>query len=205
MGADNTVFPQAVLGGPAQDRSYQGEATLLQIGNANIFREGVSIHRGTVKGGGRTCVGSSCLIMANAHVAHDCVLEDHVVLTTGTVLGGHVHVGTSVACGGQVAVAPFADLGRLSYIAGGARVEQDVPPFMIAAGDRARIRGVNRIGLRRAGIPEGSQLALKKAYCHLFRGRQPLAVALDTLPRVLAGDEYVTELVTYLRMRRSGP
>jgi UDP-N-acetylglucosamine acyltransferase len=203
IGSDNIVFPQAVLGCPAQDRSYQGEATELRIGDKNIFREGASVHRGTIKGGGCTCIGSGCLIMANAHVAHDCLLEDHVVLTTGTVLGGHVHVGSLVTCGGLVAVAPFARLGRLSYIAGGARVERDVPPFVIASGDRARVRAINRVGLRRAGVPEESQCALKKAFRHLFLGHESLAVALDTLPSVLAGDVYVAELAAHLGERRS--
>lgn len=197
LGADNQVFPSATLGAAPQDRSYSGEPTELVIGAGNVFREGVTVHRGTVKGGGITRIGSECLLMAGAHVAHDCVLGDRVVLTNNTVLGGHVIVEEGVTCGGHVAVAPFVRLGRLSFAAGGACIEHDVPPFVIVAGDRARVRALNVVGLRRAGVPDASMRALKSAFRHVFRGKAPRRVAVETLST--AGDPYVEELVVFLR------
>src|SRR6185369_9789625 len=111
-----------------------GQATRLTVGDGNVFREHVTVHRGTVKGGGDTRIGSHCLLMVGAHVAHDCIVEDCVVLTNQCALGGHVRVGRAAVCGGMVAVAPFVRLGRACFVAGGAMVERDVPPFVIAAG-----------------------------------------------------------------------
>jgi UDP-N-acetylglucosamine acyltransferase len=198
LGPDNQLFPSATLGAPPQDRSYAGEPTRLVIGSGNVFREGVTVHRGTVKGAGVTRIGSGCLLMAGAHVAHDCTLADRVVLTNHTVLGGHVVVEEAVTCGGHVAVAPFVRLGRLCFAAGGACIEHDVPPFVIVSGDRARVRTLNVVGLRRAGVPEVSTAALRQAFKHVFRGGIPRSVALQTLDAALARDAYVAELVGFL-------
>lgn len=200
LGAHNTVYPCATLGAPPQDRTYRGEPTLLSIGDNNVFREGTTVHRGTVKGAGRTCIGSDGLFMANAHVAHDCSLGDRVVITTGAVLGGHVVVGDGATLGGQVAIAPFVRIGRLSFVAGGACVERDVPPFLTAAGDRARIRAYNRVGLVRAGVPEVSVRAIKTAFYHLYKRGEPLSIALESLPEALALDPYVAELSEFVRV-----
>jgi UDP-N-acetylglucosamine acyltransferase len=198
LGADNQLFPTATIGAAPQDRSYAAEPTQVIIGSGNVFREGVTVHRGTIKGVGVTRVGSGCLLMAGAHVAHDCVLQDRVVLTNGTVLGGHVMAEEGVTCGGHVAVAPFVRLGRLCFAAGGACIERDVPPFVIVAGDRARVRALNVVGLRRAGVPELSIRALKRAFVHLFRAQVPRRLALETLDEALARNEYVGELVAFL-------
>ncbi|MBN1606976.1 MAG: acyl-ACP--UDP-N-acetylglucosamine O-acyltransferase [Polyangiaceae bacterium] len=199
LGPDNQLFPAATLGAPPQDRSYAGEPTRLEIGSRNVFREGVTVHCGTVKGAGVTRIGSGCLLMAGAHVAHDCVLEDRVVLTNHTVLGGHVVVEEAVTCGGHVAVAPFVRLGRLCFAAGGACIEHNVPPFVIVSGDRARVRALNVVGLRRAGVPEASMRALKDAFKQVFGGKVPRRVALETLDEALVRDEYVAELVAFVR------
>ena len=199
LGPDNQLFPTATLGAPPQDRSYAGETTRLVVGSGNVFREGVTVHRGTVKGAGVTRIGSGCLLMAGAHVAHDCVLADRVVLTNNTVLGGHVVVEEAVTCGGQVAVAPFVRLGRLCFAGGGACIEHDVPPFVTVSGDRARVRTLNVVGLRRAGVPDASLRALRDAFKHVFGGKVPRRVALETLDEALVRDEYVAELVAFLR------
>ena len=198
LGANNTVYPYATLGTAPQDRTYDGEPTSLWVGDGNVFREGSTVHRGTLKGARKTSIGSGCWIMAGAHVAHDSVLADRVVITTGTVLGGHVTVGAGATLGGQVAVAPFVRIGRLSFVAGGARVEQDVPPFLTVAGDRARVRAINRVGLERAGVAEQSVRALKKAFWHLYRRSEALSVALDSMPEGVGEDELVAELVRFL-------
>jgi UDP-N-acetylglucosamine acyltransferase len=181
LGARNVVHPFAVLGGDPQERTYAGEATLLEIGDGNTFREHVTVHRGSVKGGGVTRLGSGSLFMAGVHVAHDCVLGDRLELANAVLLGGHVSLGDGVVIGGAAAVGPFLRVGERAFVAAGAMVEHDVPPFVIAAGDRARVRALNRVGLSRAGIPAPSRAALDRAFRAIFRGPVPRAAAAAEL------------------------
>jgi UDP-N-acetylglucosamine acyltransferase len=199
LGARNLVHPFAVLGSPPQDRGHRGEPTSLEIGDDNVIREHVTIHRGTVKGGGLTRVGSRCLLMVGVHVAHDVHLGDNLVLTNGTLLGGHVVVGDYAVTGGHVAVAPFMHVGESAFLAGGAMVESAVPPFVIASGDRARVRALNRVGLERRGVPERSRVALKKAFRLLFRSGQPRALAASCVDDELGADPYVAKLIAFVR------
>jgi UDP-N-acetylglucosamine acyltransferase len=198
LGANNRVFPHAVLGAPPQDRSYAGEPTRLEIGDGNEFREHVTVHRGTLKGGGVTRVGSRCLLMAGAHVAHDCQLGNEVVLTNLATLGGHVTVGDNAVCGGLSAVAQYVRLGRACFLAGGAMVEKDVPPFVIAAGDRARVRALNQVGLERLGVPDPSRRALRDAFRAIWRSREPRAAAIARLRDRSPRDPLVDELLDFL-------
>lgn len=171
IGANNTVYPFAALGGDPQHRDYcseQREKTALEIGDDNVIREGVTVHRGTVEAGGMTRVGSGCLLMAGAHVAHDVVLDDGVVLTNAVLLGGHVRVATRAVIAGGAAIAPFVRVGESCFVAGNAMVERDVPPFLIAAGDRATLRAVNTVGLERRGVPTESVRAICRAFQHIF-------------------------------------
>lgn len=202
LGARNRIHAFATLGAPPQDKSWLGEPSTLEIGDDNCFREQVTVHRGTQRGGGVTRIGSRCLLMVGAHVAHDCQLGSDVVLTNLATLGGHVQLESNVVCGGHVAVAPFSRIGRGAFLAGGAMVEHDVPPFVIAAGDRARVRAVNKVGLRRMGVPEVHRAALERAFRLLFRSGEPRALALDAAERELGDDPYVAELVVFLRRAR---
>lgn len=188
LGQNNEVFPYAVLGGAPQDKSYRGEPTRLVVGDDNVFREHVTVNRGTAKEAGVTTIGSGGLFMAGAHVAHDCVVGDGVILGNGTLLAGHVKVLDHVVTGGGVAVQPFVRLGQIAFLAGGAMVERDVPPFVIVAGDRARVRGLNKVGLARQGVPPESVRALRAAYLAVFARRVNPDVALTA--NVLA-DAYV--------------
>jgi UDP-N-acetylglucosamine acyltransferase len=201
IGRRNRVHPHATLGAPPQDKSWAGEPTLLVIGDDNQFREGVTAHRGTAKGGGSTTIGSRCLLMVGVHVAHDCHLADGVTLTNYTSLGGHVAVGERVVLGGHVAVAPFVHLGELCFAAGGAMIERDVPPFVTVAGDRARVRGLNRVGLERAGVPEASRAALESAYRMIWRSRAPIAEGVRIAEAELGQDPYVRRLLDALTSR----
>jgi UDP-N-acetylglucosamine acyltransferase len=196
LGARSVVHPFAVLGGPPQDRRYAGEPTRLVIGERNVFREHVTAHRGTAHGGGVTRIGSGGLFMAGAHVAHDVQVGDSVTLANGTLLGGHVSVGDHAVTGGQVAIAPFVRVGSRAFLAGGAMVERDVPPFVIAAGDRARVRALNKVGLERSRVPEASRAALEKAFRAIFRSGAPRRQAAEAL----AGDEdpFVRELAQFI-------
>lgn len=198
LGSDNLIFPYATLGAAPQDRTFAGEPTRLVIGSACVFREQVTVHRGTMKGAGVTTLGSRCLLMVGAHVAHDCELADDVVLTNLTTLGGHVVVERGAVCGGQVAVAPYVRLGELCFVAGGARVEYDVPPFTIAQGDRARVRALNQVGMTRASVPEVSQAALKQAFKIIFGKRVPRVEGLKHATHELGSDPYVARLVAFL-------
>jgi UDP-N-acetylglucosamine acyltransferase len=175
LGVNNVVHPFAVLGGEPQDRRHAGEETTLEIGSDNVFREHVTVHRGSEHGGGVTRVGSHGLFMASAHIAHDCQVGDAVILANATLLGGHVTLGAHVVTGGGVALAPFVRVGERAFLAGGAMVERDVPPFTIAAGDRARVRALNKVGLRRSGVPEDSIARLEGAFVAIFR-KGPRAV-----------------------------
>jgi UDP-N-acetylglucosamine acyltransferase len=201
IGSRCLIHPHAVIGGAPQDRSYRGEPTSLEVGDDCVFREQVTVHRGTLKGGGTTRIGSRCLLMAGAHVAHDCQLGDDVLLTNLTTLGGHVRVENNVVCGGQVAVAPFVLLGRGCFVAGGAMVERDVPPFVIAAGDRARVRALNRVGLERTGVPSASRLALRRAFRTIWMSSERFAVGLAQADERYGSDPYVRQLVEFVRER----
>lgn len=202
LGENNRIFPHATLGAPPQDRSWHGEATRLEIGDQNVFREQVTVHRGTEKGGGVTRIGSRSLFMVGAHVAHDCRVGDDVVMTNLATLGGHVEVQHNAVLGGLVAVAPFVRLGRSCFVAGGAKVERDVPPFTIAAGDRARVRGLNRVGLSRSGIPDASGQALGRAYRIIWRSGQPMSLGVAAARAELGDDPFVAELCAFLEQRR---
>ena len=180
LGVDNVVHPFAVLGGAPQDRRHGGEVTRLEIGDGNVFREHVTVHRGTTHGGGVTTIGSHGLFMVGVHVAHDCHVGDAVILANATLLGGHVTLGARVVTGGGVALVPFVRVGERAFLAGGAMVERDVPPFLIAAGDRARVRALNKVGLRRSGVPEASIARLESAFVAIFR-RGPRALAAAAL------------------------
>lgn len=197
MGAGNVVHPFAALGGAPQDRSYRGEPTALHIGDGNEFREHVTVHRGTTKDRGLTRIGHQGLFMAGCHVAHDAQVGDHVTLANATLLGGHVVVGDHVATGGHSAIQPFVRLGESCFLAGGAMVERDVPPFVIAAGDRARIRALNRVGLARRGVPPTSMEALDGAFRLLFGRSLTRAEALARLAGT--SDPWVRRLVDFLR------
>lgn len=165
------VFAFAVVGAAAQDRrTAPDDAHRLECGAENIFREGVTVSRGTEHGGGLTRLGDGNLLMTHSHVGHDCLLGDHNTLANGVSLAGHVEVGNRVTFGGHAAVHQFARIGDLALVAANAMVSRDVPPYCIAAGDRATARGLNSTGLRRAGLDADTRLALKRAFREIMRG-----------------------------------
>ena len=168
MGADNVVYPFATIGGTPQDRKYRGEETWCEIGDRNHIREQVTIHRGTATGGGRTVIGNNNLLMVGVHVAHDCKIADEVTLANAVLLAGHVHVGTGATIGGNAAFHHFVTVGTASLVGGLARVTKDVPPYLIAEGSPARIRGHNQIQMTRRGVASTSIEAIRTCYRKLF-------------------------------------
>jgi len=169
IGARNVFHPFAVVGGPPQDLSFKGETVSLEIGDENVFRECVTLNRGTAKGGGVTRIGNRNLLMAYCHVAHDCVLEDEIVIANAVEMGGHCRIEQGVGIGGLAAIHHFVTIGRWAFVGGLSGLHHDVPPYTIVEGNSARVRGLNLVGLRRRGLPPDRIDALKKAFKTLFR------------------------------------
>lgn len=177
VGEDCRFLPHSFVGTEPQDLKFKGEKTRVEIGARTTVRECATIHRGT-SAAGVTKVGSDCLIMAYAHVAHDCVLADHVILANGATLAGHVEVGLGAFFGGLCAVHQFVHIGTGAMIGGGSMVANDVPPFCLTHGDRAKIMSLNVVGLRRRGLSREGFSILKGAYQTLFHLGLGLAEAV---------------------------
>ncbi|MCF6157797.1 MAG: acyl-ACP--UDP-N-acetylglucosamine O-acyltransferase [wastewater metagenome] len=169
LGKNNIVYPNAVLGAEPQDLKYHGESTSLLLGDSNVIREGVTINIGTACGGGKTIIGNANFFMAYAHIAHDCVIENNVLLANGVLLGGHVTIERCAKLMGLVGIQPFVTIGQYAYVGGHSRIVQDVPPYVIIEGHPAKIRQVNTIGLEREGFSKEKIEEIKKAFRILFR------------------------------------
>src|SRR5580658_1635373 len=194
LGPGNVVHPFAVIGGEPQVRRQAGGRAVLRVGRNNVFREHVTIHGGTE--GGATVVGSDNLFMVGAHVAHDAQVGSQVVLANATQLAGHVVVEDWVTFGGLSGVAQHVRVGESAFVAAAAACERDVPPFVVVQGDRARVRGVNVVGLRRRGVPDESIRALKHAARELWMSRSTREQVLRALAKET--DPYVVRLVRSL-------
>jgi UDP-N-acetylglucosamine acyltransferase len=181
IGADNRILQFASLGDAPQDKKYQGEPTRLEIGDRNIFRENCTANRGTTHDQGVTRIGSDNLFMAYSHVAHDCVVGSNTVFANCAALGGHVEIGDWVILGGLTAVHQFTKIGAHAFLAGGAIVTRDVPPYVMVAGNPAAPHAVNAEGLRRRGFSEPQIRNIRDAYRVLYRSELKLAEALARL------------------------
>ncbi len=175
IGADNLFHTGCVIGDAPQDLKYQNEPTRLRIGDGNVFREFVTVHR-SAKMDGETVVGSHNLLMVNSHVAHNATLGNHVILANGALLGGHVQVEDRAFISGNCLVHQFVRIGTLAMMQGGSAISMDLPPFMMARGDNG-ICGLNTVGLRRAGYSKEERQDLKRLYHQLFRSQTNLAAA----------------------------
>jgi UDP-N-acetylglucosamine acyltransferase len=163
FGARNVVFPYAALGFRTQDLKYKGEPTLLEIGEGNTFREFCTVHRGTGPGE-KTFIGNNNLFLAYSHIAHNCVVGSHTIFSNNATLAGHVTVDDHAVISGLSAVHQFCRIGAHAIIGGCAKIVQDVPPYLIADGNPAQLRGVNQVGLERRGFSEADIKALRRAY-----------------------------------------
>jgi UDP-N-acetylglucosamine acyltransferase len=190
IGEGNVVHSFAVIGGAPQHKRDQGGPSRLVVGDANVIREHVTIHRGT--DGGTTRVGSHVLLMVSSHVAHDVTVGSHVTVANGVQLAGHSVVEDYATFGGLAGVAQFVRVGESAFVAAGAMVEREVPPFVIVQGDRARVRALNEVGLRRRGVPAESIAALAKAFRAIFASKLPLREAARAAD---VGDPFVAKLV----------
>ena len=203
LGNANEIFPFACIGKKTQDLKWKGGVTRLEIGDRNVFREGVTVHCAT-DDGDATVIGSDNLLLTHAHVAHDCILGNGIILSGFAGLAGHVIVEDNAILSGYVAVHQFCRIGRHSMIGGCCKVRQDIAPFMLADGDVATPVFINKIGLERHGISEESINALKQAYKIIFRETLPLADALAKVESELPQTPEVKHLVSFIRASERG-
>jgi UDP-N-acetylglucosamine acyltransferase len=205
FGRGNEFFPFACIGGKTQDLKYQGEPTYLEVCDHNVFREGVTVHRGTHENL-PTRIGSNNLLLAYCHVAHDCQLGNHIILSGGAGLAGHITVEDHAIVSGMAAVHQFCRIGRHAIIGGVAKVVQDVPPFMIVDGHPGVTRGLNVVGLQRRGFCEEDIKALKAAYKKLFLKKdQNLANAISSLKATHDADNpHVAHLIHFIEGSERG-
>ena len=169
IGEYNEIYQFTSIGEVPQDYKFGGEETKLIIGDRNKIREFATLNRGTVGGGGVTRIGNDCFILSYAHIAHDCIIEDNVLIVNCVQMGGHVHIGYHAVVGGLAALHQFIRIGAHSMIGGGSAVSQDVPPFTNVAGNHAILHGLNLVGMKRRGFSSESVAAIKKAYQIIFR------------------------------------
>jgi UDP-N-acetylglucosamine acyltransferase len=204
IGTDNHIFQFASIGDAPQDKKYQGEPTRLEIGDRNVFRECTTINRGTVTGHGVTRIGSDCLFMAYAHVAHDCIVGDKCIFSNATALAGHVEVDDWVILSGYSAVHQFCKIGAHVFLANNAAVTRDVPPFLMVAGAPAEPKGINAEGLKRRGFGPQQIANIKQAYRTLYRSQLKIAEATERLKELAAAAPELKLFVDFLpRVTRS--
>lgn len=199
VGEATRIFPFASIGHAPQDLKYKGEASRLEIGCRNIIREYATMNPGTVGGGLLTRIGSDCLFMVGAHVAHDCVIGDHVIMSNNATLGGHVELGEYAVLGGLSAVHQYVRVGKHAMIGGVSGVRRDVIPYGQAVGDVARLNGLNIVGLLRRGFPREQVHTLQKAYQMLFGGPGTFAERVDAVSRQFGEIEPIREILDFIR------
>jgi len=203
LGKENEAFPFACLGLKSQDLKWKGGITRTEIGDGNTFREHVTIHSATNEGG-VTRVGSNNHILAYSHVAHDVQVGNHVIMSNVATVAGHVVIEDHAVIGGLAAIHQFCRIGTLSMVGGCSKVVQDVPPFMIADGNPAQTRTINKVGLERRGLSEAAQAALKQAYKLLFREGLTISNAVAKIEAELPALAEIQHLVAFVRASERG-
>lgn len=204
IGPDNVFFPNATIGAEPQDLKYRGSPTSLDIGAGNTFRENVTVHLGTETGGGVTRLGNGGLYMAGVHVGHDSMLGNNLIIANNAMLGGHVMVEDNAVIGGGAGIAHMVTIGRQSMIGGLTRVVTDVPPFMIFEGNPGAVRGINVVGMQRAGFSSDQIDMVRDAYRTLYRRGTPIAQAIEQIEGRNGQDERVAHLIAFIRRSQQG-
>src|SRR6266403_4589093 len=202
-GARNKFYASCSIGQQTQDLKYQGEPTYLEIGNENTFREFVTISRSTTSEG-KTRIGSRGSFLAYSHIGHDCQVGDEVVFSNNGTLAGHVEVGDNAVMGGLTAVHQFCRIGRFAITGGCSKILQDVPPFMIADGNPAEIRGVNLVGLERKNFPAERVKLIKEAFRLIYRSKYNTGQAIEAIRKELPQTEEITQIVEFIEKSERG-
>jgi len=204
IGENCVIYPFTSIGLPPQDVKYKGEHTGIKIGNNNTIREYITIHRASVGGDGETRIGDNNFFMAYAHIAHDCKIGNYVIMANLATLAGHIVVEDHVVIGGLVAIHQFTRIGAYSMVGGFSGVGQDIPPYMIASGARAKLFGLNTIGLKRHGFSDSTISELKKAYKILFREKHTLKEAIKKIQEDLPFTDEIRLLIEFIQKNKRG-
>jgi UDP-N-acetylglucosamine acyltransferase len=199
IGRDNKIFQFASIGADPQDKKYAKEITRLEIGDRNTIREFASMHRGTIQDQSVTRIGNDNLFMAYTHVAHDCVIGNHVIMANGASLAGHVRLNNHAILGGFTLVHQFTQIGQYSFSAMGSSITQDIPPFVMVGGRPTEPHGINAVGMERNGIaPEDIRL-IKKAYKMIYKNSLRLEEAIEQMEAMAGDSKEVAEMILFLR------
>jgi len=203
VGRENKFYAYCSIGQQTQDLKYAGEPTHLEIGDGNTFREFCTVNRST-KGDGKTRVGNRGNFLAYSHIGHDCQVGDSVVFSNNGTLAGHVEVGDHAVMGGLTAVHQFCRIGRFAITGGCSKIVQDVPPFLIADGNPAEIRGINLVGLERKNFPPESVKQIKEAFRLIFRSKYNRRQAIEAMQKELPQTQEITEIITFIEQSERG-
>lgn len=198
IGAGAVLYPFSTVGLAPQDLKYKNEPTRVEIGERTLIREHVTIHRGTPNGAGITRVGADCMLMNVVHVAHDCTIGNGVIIANNVVMGGHVQIGDNAVIGGSSAIHQFVRIGRAAMIGGVSGVEADVVPFGVVLGNRARLAGLNVIGMRRRGFDRAQIHAVRAAFREMFWGGGVFAERVAAVRARMAGDKLIDEMLAFM-------
>jgi UDP-N-acetylglucosamine acyltransferase len=202
-GARNRFYAYCSIGQQTQDLKYAGEPTYLEIGDDNSFREFVTVNRSTTSDG-KTRIGNCGNFLAYSHIGHDCLVADYVVFSNNGTLAGHVRVGDHAIMGGLTAVHQFCRIGRFAITGGCSKIVQDVPPFMVADGNPAEIRGVNLVGLERNGFTSESVKAIKEAFRLIYRAKLNTRQALEAIEAEIAPRDEIAQIVEFIETTERG-
>lgn len=203
LGENNRVSPFAVLGGRTQDLKFKGGKPGVKIGDNNTIREYVTINAAT-KDGDFTVIGSNCLIMAYAHIAHCCSVGNHVIIANACQIAGHVTIEDMATIEGLVGIVQFLRVGTMAFVGGMSKISKDMPPYMIAHGDPLEVRGFNKIGMERRGVDEAGRKAMKEAYRILYRQSAPIAQSLEKIETEVEQTPEVRHLLEFCRASDKG-
>jgi len=203
IGENCNIFSHCVIGEVPQDKKYNGEKSKLVIGNNNTIREFCTLNRGT-EGSGLTKIGNNCLFMAYVHVAHDCDLKDDIILANGVQLGGHVTIDNYGIVGGMTPVHQFCKIGMHSFIGGGLRVVQDVPPYIIANGEPLKFSGINILGLRRRKFSSNQRDNIKKAYKLIYNSNYNISQATEKIENTFNIDNSIKDILDFIKSSSRG-
>lgn len=204
IGKDNRIYQFSSIGEDPQDKKYAAEITRLEIGDRNTIREFTSMHRGTIQDHSVTRIGSDNLFMAYTHVAHDCIIGDHVIMANGASLAGHVHLHDHAILGGFTLVHQFTQIGQYSFAAMGSAITQDIPPFVMVGGKPTRPHGINSVGMERNGITAEDVRLIRNAYKIIYKMNLRLEDAIEQIEALATDSKELTEMVNFLRNVRRG-
>jgi UDP-N-acetylglucosamine acyltransferase len=204
IGKKNRIYQFTSIGEDPQDKKYASEVTRLEIGDRNTIREFTSMHRGTQQDNSVTKIGNDNLFMAYTHVAHDCIIGDHVIMANGASLAGHVHLNDHAILGGFTLVHQFTQIGQYSFAAMGSAITQDIPPFIMVGGKPTRPHGINSVGMERNGISAEDIRLIRNAYKIIYKMNLRLEDAIEQMEELASDSQQLSEMISFLRNVRRG-